>query len=173
MAEHPDTTHRLRVKIGTAEFEASGTEQSVREQYALFLKALGGTGARPALSAAETAPVGDVYPASPIVPGDVVSKAFAMAGTVLALKQLPKGDIGRSVLALLWGFDGLQGRAQVPAILLMQSLRASGIEIDRLDRVLTKHRGRYGFVGTKKGKSYGLTSAGRAYAAQVLLETFQ
>jgi hypothetical protein len=172
MAEQANAPHTLRIKIGDAEFEASGTEETVREQYRLFLDVLAANPPRETVN--RSAPPKQENGVTE-VPEATVQRAFAVDGDRLSLRVLPSGDNrdADALLMLLWGFEKLRGETTVSATTLMRAGRESGLQIVRIDRVIVVHSQYYQVGGRLKGTRYGLNNPGRSYAAKLVADLFK
>lgn len=162
MAERTQTNH-VSIKLGESEFNLAGPDEATL--LALARQWLDSVHAR-------TNPTSSAVPS---VPGDIVSRAFTIAGTTLILNLWPvRSKSPADVLfMLLWGFRGLKEMDAVPAGALTDAARASGDKLTRIDRVLEPYKGLYKRTGTRKGTKYALTNSGLAYAARLLLEGFK
>lgn len=177
MAEQTNA-HRLRIKIGDAEFEASGTPESVKEQYDLFLQALKAASPTPPAESTHSNHASRPHekPRSTLgvtpseVPVDVIQRAFTIRDDLVTLNALPRtANAGAdTLLALLWGFEHMQNQTSVSAMALTDAARASGLQLNRVDRVISPQQAYFQRAGARKGTRYSLNNPGRAYAATVL-----
>jgi hypothetical protein len=169
MSEQASPLHSIRVKIGGDEFEASGTEQSVKEQYSLFLSARSTAPSLPA----RRVDLGDVPPPPPPelgIPPETVQMVFSVRGESVSLNALPRGENADAdaLIMLLWGFAQLRNTTAVTAGVLMAAARTSGLQLDRIDRVLSSQQMYVLRAGAKRGTRYSLTNPGRQYAANLI-----
>ncbi|MBS0187495.1 MAG: hypothetical protein JSS51_05470 [Planctomycetes bacterium] len=181
MSEQASGLHSIRVKLGASEFEATGTKESVDEQYKLFLEAIKAQSAPAAVAAAagaageKTPPAGSDPAASDGVPDEIINRAFSIEGDSVSLNVLPSSENrdADTILLLLWGYQKLRGMNAVGATPLAASARKSGLAIDRIDRVVAPVRQYYQTGGQRKGMRYSLNNPGRAYAGRMLRGLFQ
>jgi hypothetical protein len=165
-----DGPYKLQIKIGTAEFSAEGPENTVKEAYEQFLKALAG----PAL---DTRSDNRRTPAQNMVNGGpaditVLDQVFAKEGDIVSLRHLPKGatPAADAAILLLYGYKRLSGIADVPVMRLNEGLRKSGLNFERVDRFLAIHQALYRKGGQKSGSRYSLNNQGVQQAEQWLRE---
>ena len=181
MSDQAQPSHHLHIRIGDAEFTATGTEAVVDKQFQKFLAALPQRILIPTAGAIKEI---RLYPdhARPFDPNDpadvgpeVVGSVFQHNGKMIALKKWPntRTPDADGLLMLLWGYERLENLHGVPAPLLMEAAKGSCIEIERIDRVIAVHRDCYTRSGERKGAKYELTEAGRIYVAQLLRKVCQ
>lgn len=169
--------YKLRVKLGEAEFEAEGEEEVVREQYEMFLEAISGTQdvvAQPRQSATDTqndAPDDK----SDEFDSNLLDRLFSVERGVLSLRVLPqtKSRSADALLLLIYGFMKLQGEHDIFGTKLMKSARQSGLSIDRVDRVISAHKGLYMRGGARRGAKYTLNNQGVKKAEEIIEKMFQ
>lgn len=169
-----DNKHRLKIKIGAAEFEAEGDPELVKAQFEAFLKAI------PEASAIVPAPAAPLPPAAPVganpaapAPGnldqDLLGRVFAQ-GDPLSLTALPRTDNANpdALLVLLYGYHKIRGEATVTGTMLMKSAKKSGVPVERVDRSLGSNEQYVNAAGAKKGRRYSLNNRGLAQAEAVI-----
>lgn len=171
-------THKLRIKIGDAEFEAEGSQESIKLQYDAFLAALAATP-----KAAPVSPPGNSFPWNGVqgvgAAGDIganqdqlIAKAYNADGDkdLVSLKYLPKGDAREAdaLLLLLYGYSKLKGAEAVLGTQLLRAARQSGLPLDRVDRHIAKHETFLMKGGARKGMKYSLNNQGFVKAAELL-----
>lgn len=170
-------SHRIKVKLGDAEFDAEGKPEAVQAQYEAFLAAIAaipkktpetpptpiinGTGAL-AAAAATVNGVGAVT-------GVTMDRVFRQ-GDRLSLAALPKGDnaTADAMLALLYGYLKMQGEPTVTGTALMKSARISGISVDRIDRTMDSLSDFVLSAGVRKARRYQLNNRGLTRAEEVI-----
>jgi hypothetical protein len=171
--------HKLKIRIGAAEFEAEGLEDTVNRQYEQFLKALaaapsGGGGASPA-----PPPPGperrDGAEAEPAADENLVKRAFLQdkKGGV-SLKVLPKSDNQEAdtLLLLLYGYSIVKGETELLGGRLLNAARQSGLTLERVDYAIGA-RGEYiQKGGFRRGARYSLNNLGVSYARDLLRRMF-
>jgi len=174
-------TYKLKIKIGSAEFEAEGSEETVRGQFEEFKALLD----HPAHTSAGSSPsngnggaqaqVASTKQKGPDVTG--LDRLFTVdeknGKKTVSLRFLPaEGDERDSiaVLLILLAQEKLVGEERVRVTTLKEALERSGLTLARVDRVADKPR-RQGFLmkgGKGKGGNYALTNTGRIRAAEEL-----
>ncbi len=180
MAEQTDTLHRLRIKIGNAEFDAAGSEESVKAQYSAFLEALK---AAPPSTGTHTPPPfapspGGAQP-TPDQPNVLIDanavRAFTVRGESVSLNALPRTEnpAADAILLLLWGYEHFKQQTSVPSTTLADSARSSGLDLDRVDRSLAPQNRYFMRAGSRKGTRYSLNNPGRTHAAALLQALYQ
>src|SRR5262249_24841496 len=75
-----------------------------------------------------------------------------------------------ALLLLIYAHQKLHPGDFASALLLTEGLRRSGVEVQRLDRLLAGRERMVARMGTKKPTDYRLTHAGYAYAARLFAE---
>ena len=173
-------THRIKMKIGSAEFEAEGPKELVTEQFKAFMEAVTAMPVAATASPATASPVAPTVavqaPAAPEpstqngtgVPAQIMERVFA-AGEMVSLAALPNsGNIELdSLLALLYGFHS-KGEQAVTGTALMRSVEKSGVRVGRIDRCLEKYPDFVLIAGQRKARRYSLNNRGMAKAAEVI-----
>jgi hypothetical protein len=154
--------HKIKVKLGDAEFEAEGTEDTVQAQYDQFLAVLekSGGAAKPKTTA---------RPASE----DDASLArifdVRQDGTLSFRVHPPDTIDGSDALALLLlGYRRLGTKENVLSTQLQKSARQSGLGEQRIDQLAQPHIPRFILRGgQRKGTTYTLTTQGISRAWEV------
>jgi hypothetical protein len=160
--------HRIKIKLGDAEFEAEGSEDRVQSQYEQFLAALDRTSTKaPAkVSTAET------KTETRSVDDTVVARVFELRSDgVVALRfRLPEEtEPADQILLLLYGYRRLKQEESVLATQLLRAAAVSGLGIDRIDRAADAHIPRFILRGgQKKGTNYMLTNQGMGRAEEMV-----
>jgi hypothetical protein len=162
--------HKVRIKIGDAEFEAEGSEESVKQQYADFLAALAVAGPQKAPKADGAKGNNQQDAAEP--DKSALTRLFQVDGDLVSLKFLPKTETATpdALMLLLLGYALLKNQEMVLGTQLTRAARQSGLaKIERVDRAF----GKYGddFLqrgGAKKGTRYGLNNQGTNKAKELL-----
>jgi len=175
-----DDSYRMRLKIGTHEFEAEGPVAVVQEQVKRFMELIAslpvdyikesaapfpGVESREypvAPSAAQTPPP----PSSANTDISLLEKIMKMENRIISLTARPESPEA-AVLLLLYGQKALRQNDGVTGAEVMDGITATGgLSIQRVDRLLEK-LGRDGdviVIGERRGKRYRLTNAGLAKA---------
>jgi hypothetical protein len=144
---------KLRIKIGSHEFEAEGEQESVERQFALWRELIASSPAPqpdklPSPPPEETpkAPAGDkaaevVVPQAPVTDTAVYRKIFMADGPVVYLTVLPTGEQAEAnaALLILLGQRDLLGQDMVTGGRVLQGLERSGMNVERADRVFSAH----------------------------------
>jgi hypothetical protein len=163
--------HKVRIKIGDAEFEAEGSEESVKQQYADFLAALS---ARASTSTPPPSPpppngagasTGDVGT-------DLINRVFKIDGDLVSLQFLPKGENvnADALMLILYGYHALKNQQMILGTQLVRAANQSGLGLDRVDRSLDGYEGQNMVLkgGVRKGTKYGLNNQGKKKAEEML-----
>lgn len=170
--------YKLRIKIGSSEFEAEGDQEMVKEQYRLFLDVLSSTSTGDQETARETASNGDsgrVQESGQEQIGPVtLGRAYSEVKDLVSLRALPEGESGQAdaLLLILYGYLVLRDQHSVNSTELMKAARQSGLQIDRTDRVMSQHKGLFIRGGARKGTRYTLNNRGETRAKQILRDVF-
>ena len=167
-------THKMRVKIGDAEFEAEGSEEAVKAQFASFLDILKAAPARQ--KPADKKPVdgnGAQADALDVLtpPGtDLLARVFQNDNDLVSLRLLPRTPNAASdtLLLLLYGYVHLKNEAMVLGTHLIKAAHQSGVKLDRIDRVIAKHDDLLLKGGARKGTKYGLNNRGKEKAKELM-----
>jgi len=169
-------TYKLKVKLGDAEFEAEGPEDSVRREYEEW-KRLRTAAATPAAvpQASDAAPEGVTNTQVPertrALPDDQIHALFIFddAKNLVTLRFVPQGEARAStaMLLILLGYRRLASVDEVPVTLVKAALQRSGLNVDRVDRDAAPDLLKENLVlkgGKGKGWRYGLNNLGVARA---------
>lgn len=168
-------THKLRIKIGDAEFEAEGSQESIKLQYDAFLAALA---AAPKAAPASARSTSSSHSSTDTAAGanqdqdQLVAKAYNGDADkdLVSLKYLPKGETREAdaLLLLIYGYSKLKGAEAVLGTQLLRAARQSGLTLDRVDRHIVKHDAFLMKGGARKGMKYSLNNQGFVKAAELL-----
>lgn len=165
--------HRVRVKIGSHEFEAEGDKATVEEQLRRFFELVDKSPA-PAQTT-ETLQKPPVLPSGEAgTDSEVLSRVFKDERGIVSLRVLPKTKsyVADSLLLLLYGYRALKQENEVLGGHLMKAGKQSGLQIDRVDRVLSLYGEYYNRGGTRKGARYGLNNRGIEKAKELMNTMF-
>jgi hypothetical protein len=182
-----EDTHRLKIKLGPHEFEASGSDESVREQFQAFkemVTAIGFTVPPPTLPPTPKSPqeepyepqkMYDIAEKRPLAVDNGLSQITRVEGRSVSLTARPV-DISNGALVIMYGQKILRQNDGVTGAEMIQGLKATGgYSFDRVDRVLDRmaREGDIIAFGEHRGKRYRLTNTGmvkaRALAADLIL----
>lgn len=179
------TPYRLRVVLGEAQFEAEGDKDAVMEQYRLFLEAqrtaprsepVSADAERTSISTSQPALVSPETGASidSELPQDLLDRVYSREKGVISLRVLPQSKMRDPdvLLLLLFGYLKLRGDHDVYGTQLMKAAQVSGISIDRVDRVISQHRGLFIRGGARRGTRYALNNQGEQRARSILETMF-
>jgi hypothetical protein len=167
-------THKLRIKIGDAEFEAEGSQESIKLQYDAFLAALAVTPRAPAARGGEGGG-GIDHGGGRTTTEDqdqLIAKAYIGDADkdLVSLRYLPKGENREAdaLLLLIYGYSKLKGAEAVLGTQLLRAARQSGLTLDRVDRHVAKYDSFLRKGGARKGMKYSLNNQGFVKAAELL-----
>ena len=159
----------MKVTLLGDTFEAAGSEESVRLDYRDWLQA------KQAVAIAKGPAVVGQGPGAEVgmvqeISSEGISRIFKDEGDFVSLNLRPKSGPADELLLLLWGFQVVKGLSSVFAPTLMKAASKSGVNTDRVDRVI---KDRYIMTGgRKRGKRYSLnnegTNAAKRLAATLL-----
>jgi hypothetical protein len=165
--------YRLKTKLPNgSEFEAEGSEAIVQALFEKFLEA-----SQSASTSAKTPVSPGARTSDPDGTGDndaksaIMRRVFAedQAGDIslLALPQTEARDAD-TLLMLLYGYQVLKGQQTVTVGALKQAAQKSGVQLERLDRVLAPYSAWVTKSGLKKGGRYGLNNQGIKKAEELV-----
>ena len=167
-----DNPYKLHIRLGEAQFDGEGPQDSVRADYSAFLDAY-------------KVFQGTVPQISPVVPAaakpmgiadGLLQKAFVRKEDIVSLRHLPPSDnstrAADAAILLLYGFKKLAAVEDVPVTKLNEGLRDSGLTIDRIDRFIGVHGQLFRKGGQRSGGRYSLTNPGEAQAEKWLNEWY-
>jgi hypothetical protein len=180
-----DTKVDVKLPDGSA-FSAEGPEALVTQLFQQFIEASrSATSARGIERTPDPPPV-DTEVQSPVDDGGASGAVNNGAGSgqevdqalmdrvfvvdrdgVVSLRVMPAEEADALIL-LLYGAQRLRGEHALTATQLMKAARQSGIQADRLDRILSQRNALITMAGIKKGKRYGLNNPGVREAARLL-----
>jgi hypothetical protein len=172
--------HRIKIKLGEAEFEAEGSEQSVQAQYELFLAALERKSVKEPDISNPKANGADEQERQAMPPRvfdeTLLARIFELRQDgVVTLRVLPKGN-GKeadALLLLLLGYRRLKNEEDVLATHLLRAARYSGVSIYRPAHALADHEQFLIRGGQKKGSTYSLNNQGLTKAEEIAAKIFE
>jgi hypothetical protein len=174
---------RIRIKYGEHEFEAEGAAEPVERRAEAFQLMVAPPPVQTPVS--EPAPViADVRVASidaaTSQPTDTPPHAEEPAPLPLRLEEIThrrgpivslsvKANVQDAVLVMLLGQRNFRQNESVSGIEIMEGLRGSGIDILRVDTLMTKlaHRGNVIAMGKHRRRRYRLSTIGAMHAEQI------
>jgi hypothetical protein len=184
MVETEDRTPytRLKLKLGVHEFEAEGPPDLVMSQLQAFKELIAAMPPTPAavisppgasLALTGSTPAVLIEQGSPDTPPETLGRIMKVEDRVVSLTARARST-DDAVLLLLYGQKVIRANDSVTGAEVISGLTATGIKIDRVDRLLEK-AGEIGdviVVGSGRGKRYRLTNSGfaktRAIANELL-----
>jgi hypothetical protein len=180
------TPYKLTVRIGDAEFLAEGSEDTVKTQFDLFLMAL--KHERPKKQpenkhqnesprADETKRNGDELARQT---GDAdrvtLDRVFELdSDDLVTLKAMPATDNSEAdaIVMILYGFHKLTQKGNIFAPTLVAAARKTGIQADRIYRLVETHKQYIMAAGVRRGKKYSLNNKGQQYATELIRTTLR
>jgi hypothetical protein len=168
-----DQKYRLKTRLPNgAEFEAEGSEAVVQALFEKFLAASQAASPSRDTKILPPRPPAEETPEEEKGEQSAISnRVFAQdkAGT-LSLLALPKGENRDpdTVLMLLFGYHQ-KGQETVTVGVLKKAAQKSGVQLDRVDRVLAPYSSYVTKSGLRKGSRYGLNNQG-LIKAQALVD---
>lgn len=176
--------HRLKVRLGSNEFDGEGDKETVKEQYEMWLKAVTAIPQQhaPQANSARNSQTVTTNDSSKITStnSEVVealwNRAYKRDGEKLSLNVLPgtQSQTADAILLLIYGYQKLMNKDSVTSVDLMEGAKQSGLRIVRIDKnipvsyVAYINRG-----GTRKGTRYSLNNRGLAVAQNLLEGLFE
>jgi hypothetical protein len=171
-------TQKIKIKLGSNEFEAEGPVDLVKAQLSEFLEIIKSAGT--AQLGASPAPI----PPSPVGAEDglkgpqaeLVDRIFKQERDgLVSLKVLPKGKDrdADTLLLLLYGYKRLKNQENILGTRLMKAATRSGLQIKRIDRTFTPHESLIVKGGYRRGKTYTLNNQGVIKAEEMLPKVFE
>ena len=168
-------THRIKIKIGDAEFEAEGKPELVKSQFEGFLAVVGH---RPTVS---------VKPQEQVTPhtgknassGQVkrhgkideatLSRVFKMDDP-LSLMATPDTDNPEAdaILVLIYAHTEMNGNPDVTSGALLKSMAKTGLNVKRMSQTIEARRELIRSVGIKKGTRHSLNNRGIAESEKLI-----
>jgi hypothetical protein len=163
--------HRMKVKLGSNEFEAEGKPELVKKQWEEFKVMVA------QLASKQTAET-PVVPPTPGVQKPVIHSKLPKAlldrvfrqGEPLSLMDTPKTDNAEAdaLLVLVYGHTEMIGKPDVTAAMLAKSASKTGINVYRIGRTISAREAYIRSSGLKKGTRYSLNNRGIAEAEKLI-----
>ncbi|QEE27280.1 hypothetical protein FTW19_04190 [Terriglobus albidus] len=159
-------TYRIKVKIGNHEFEAEGSPEIVKEQFASFKEMI------------SCIPAQTVAPPLELIRNNIsnqqligdqesvsLDKIFRVENRVISLTALPGSILDATLLTML-GQRHFRNNDSITGAEVKDGLEQSGYRPDRVDRFIDKltKEGLVMKIGIGKGSRYRLTNQGVARA---------
>ncbi len=180
-----DDTNHLKIKIGPHEFEATGSAESVREQFQAFKEMMGTLATAKPMETPEQKKIREnneqverAYEAGASSPETVdngLPQITRVDGRTVSLTARPV-DISNAILMILYSQKTLRQNDGVTGAEIISGLRSTGgYSFERIDRTLEKmaRDGEIFAFGEHRGKRYRLTNTGivkaRTLAASLIM----
>lgn len=168
-----DDPYKLHIRLGEAQFDGEGPQDSIRADYTAFLEAykvFQGT-------VPQVVPPAPAQPPKPAgIAEGLLQRAFVRKEDIVSLRHLPPSDnstrAADAAILLLYGFKKVAAVEDVPVMKLNEGLRDSGLTIDRIDRFIGIHSQLFRKGGQRSGGRYALTNPGEAQAEKWLQEWY-
>lgn len=163
---------KLKVRLGTDEFDGEGPEEIITKQYADFLSARM-TAIPSTQPPKQPNGVGESTP--PINPEQSnIARIARVEGRLVILTALPQGENREidAALLLLVGYRILRSSELVSADEMLGGLKQSGLPLDRADRLMARAeaQGLITKTGIRRGVKYRLTQPGLTRAETLARE---
>ena len=177
------STFKLRMKVGSHEFEAEGDKDDVQAQFDAWKAMISGNSVtvEPKNPPANDAFLNSFFSKQKQIetPPPATDKPLALFesdGTTITLRAYPSGEqADDAVLLVAYAFKLIHNLDILSSVLLGKSLRISGGTIERLDRVVNNQIAK-GFMmkagGVGRGTKYRLTTTGTVRAEALAKELF-
>lgn len=186
----PSQSHRMNVKIGDAVFDAEGDTETIRKQYEMWMEAVRATPRKsdpdparettspPAWQGDHEAPLtpnGVASPATSAMAVELRNRLFQERDGCITLKVLPKtsNKDADALVMILLGYHEMRDQDGVNAPTLMRAAKVSGLQLDRIDRVISANSQYINTAGHRRGKRYSLNNQGLDYAKKIGGEAVQ
>lgn len=161
--------HRIKIKLGDAEFEAEGAEDKVQAQYEQFLALLERVGTKPSAKSPASK-------SASTLDDSRIARLFELRPDgVVVLRLRPEGLESADIVALLlYGYRKLKNEESVLATQVLKAARLSGLGIERVDRAAESYVPRFILPGgARKGTKYTLTMQGVTKAEEVAAQIIE
>lgn len=152
-----EAMHKIKVTIGSNSFEAEGPEDLVTAQYNAFLEAISSQPKR--IVEEFTPPKGAL---SVDLTPEELAHVFLIEADGISLIRKPRTENPKAdgVLVLLYGYQKLRDEKVVGAAALLNAAKASGLGLDRLDKIVKERSAFIQASGLRRGVRYTLTTPG-------------
>lgn len=152
------TSSRIKIKLPNgAEFDAEGSPDDVKAQYAAFVDLMKATPAPAAEKPQETK-----QPDGALANSDLGRIFDIEESGLISLKVLPSGEKRNSdaLLMLMYGYLKIAKTENIYAVTLSRAAKKSGVIFDRVDRVMDVHTDLVRRGGLRRGATYTLNNQG-------------
>ena len=170
-----EATYKIRVKIGEAEFQAEGNQQTINPQFERFLNFLQHATARSVAESIRKPEAQNDTTKRPAITEEMLARVFVSdeSGLVSLHALPPKGEgethEADALVLILYGFRRLRDHGTVMVDQLIKAARQSGIDPGgRVSRILDQRRDMITRSGTRRGTKYGLNNRGTAHAESLM-----
>lgn len=175
-----ESSYRLHIKLGNAEFDAEGPQAIVQEAYDKFLCAVernSGAVVHIQQEDAASSPHPDDAAQGERLGPALLQRAYATDPKrgIVSLRALPPegpNKAGEAGLMILYGSHALLQMTEVPVTRLKAGLRQSGIQVDRVDRIMAPYSRVLIKGGAGVGGKYALNNQGTAQAEELLRKIY-
>ena len=166
--------YKLHIKLGEAEFNAEGPQEIVQKAFEKFLAA---TEKVPASAPKPKDQHSDGSHKTGSLDPAILNRAYTVDGRrkFVSLRVLPAEGPNKAsdaALLVLYGHQNLLQMVEVPVTRLKKGLRQSGIQVDRIDRIMAPHSHITQKGGTGVGGKYSLNNQGLIQAEGMLRKMF-
>lgn len=154
--------HKLKIKIGEYEFEASGPVEVVQAQFDEFKELIRSIAPAPQT---KVSPIPAANQSGEVLPPLPLEKILKVDGRVVSLTA--KCDsIDEAVMLILLGQKESRNNQEVTGAEIMDGLEVSGYKLPRVDRTMDKLSGDGSVitVGLHRARRYRLSNSGLAKA---------
>ncbi len=159
---------RIRLKVGSHEFEAEGDQESVERQLAAWRELISSPSTLASPPPLDTSGAGAPAPNGPSERAQF-DKIFRFEGGLVSLSVPPGGEHRESdaALLLLLGQRIYNGDELVTGSPILAGMARSGLSVPRIDRVFSEMEQYVIRVGSHRAVRYRLTNPGLERAREV------
>lgn len=162
---------KLHVEVHGNKFDGEGPAAIITKAYQDFLAKVGQV---PAAAVEKPTPIFKDNP-PPGALDALYKRVYVEKDGVISLLAQPKTEDleGDALLLLMYGYQQLKpAEYPVTAVRLMQSAKQSGLNIERIDRVIVGISGLVMKTGFKRSTRYSLNNPGHKHALEVMHKMF-
>jgi hypothetical protein len=171
MTEQLPFRSRLKVKVGSHEFEAEGEPGAVQAQYEAFLKMIGNPSARRDADGQEQQVAAKDKTASMPNGNLMLENILKVDGRIVSMTTAAK-TVHDAILIIMLGQKNLRANDLVTGAELTDGLRTSGHQVSRVDYIMEKlvDDGHVIKIGAHRSIKYRLTNPGLNRATELAKE---
>lgn len=162
---------RIKTKIADHEFDGEGPPEIVQYNFSVWMDVV-----KSSLAAKDKSSPGERDDSSPVsqldkLPHLPIEKILKSEGRVVSLTAKAE-TVDEAVLLILLGQKDFRNNQEVTGSEIMDGLKQSGYQLDRVDRITDKltNDGDMITVGVNRGRRYRLTNQGLAKALHIAKE---